>query len=686
MQAAQRRDIPRLQILVAALVHHHRLNPSQLNACLVLHHVAWTGELNDVADFLLSLGCDPYFPDINGDTVFHYIVRGCNLKFLKALHAVYGSRVLEVLNNNHFNLFLTAAAEGPDEKAYEILNMVEWLYLTGCSIESQDANGKTGLMWACQRGSLTLVQWFLSRGANLAHRDHNGRTVLQMACLSGDEDTVRTVCEKGAIALLYCESNDDRESNTALKLCWNKGHFFLGLSLRQWYFQRTAFGCMRVFKNVYAWYYWLLMGINFSIFLAMAVALTETHYYYWYHCLGFLILFLIAQVAWVIAFASDPGYVKKNVIPDQSYRCSSSFQHDLNQRPVFTYRITSACYKLQLLERENCRVSAELTALNRRYGIRSGRNTQLPPDVEQKFETCVLKIQDLRDKMAKLMERVGQERRMACPKGYSKQVMDGNPRRVCLTCRIVKPFRAHHCGDCAHCVHRFDHHCIWVDNCIGQGNQRSFLLFLFTLTISIVYLWFLVGVYYKSHIMDRADSLDIFTEPLFYAALTDSLFNLLWAGFVGYLFGRTFKSMCTNITFYEYLKKPRHIHKRFNGEVYNCLWDLGDLTFFKLVRNIYAFCTLNNAWDAVDYPSFVDTAPANPPPSDDDDDGRGPLEPMLKPNSGLLPAEHHHHPNNPKPFPAVRTHIEMGQRTPVTSPLAKTGPDLAWHQRSVYAQ
>lgn len=51
-----------------------------------------------------------------------------------------------------------------------------------------------------------------------------------------------------------------------------------------------------------------------------------------------------------------------------------------------------------------------------------------------------------------LLENVGNERRLSCPPGYAKQVMDGTPRRVCLTCRIVKPFRAHHCGDCAHCV------------------------------------------------------------------------------------------------------------------------------------------------------------------------------------------------------------------------------------------
>jgi hypothetical protein len=71
-----------------------------------------------------------------------------------------------------------------------------------------------------------------------------------------------------------------------------------------------------------------------------------------------------------------------------------------------------------------------------------------------------------------------------------------DPIKLCPECMVIKTPRSFHCSTCNQCIERYDHHCVWLNNCIGIKNHFLFMIFIVVLSLNITCLLVTTIYYY----------------------------------------------------------------------------------------------------------------------------------------------------------------------------------------------
>ncbi|XP_072013790.1 palmitoyltransferase ZDHHC3-like isoform X2 [Amphiura filiformis] len=129
----------------------------------------------------------------------------------------------------------------------------------------------------------------------------------------------------------------------------------------------------------------------------------------------------------------------------------------------------------------------------------------------------------------------------------------------CPKCISIKPERAHHCSVCRRCIRKMDHHCPWVNNCVGESNQKYFVLFtMYICLMSLHALGLVVNHFIHCVKSQWGNECTHFSAPatvIFMIALTFEA--LLFSLFTAIMFGTQVHAICTDETGIEQLKREK---------------------------------------------------------------------------------------------------------------------------------
>lgn len=85
--------------------------------------------------------------------------------------------------------------------------------------------------------------------------------------------------------------------------------------------------------------------------------------------------------------------------------------------------------------------------------------------------------------------------------------LDVNVNTMCPYCKVKKELTSKHCHTCNHCIQNYDHHCKWINNCIGEKNSNHFIGFLFVVMSNLLYGYYTGYKFYQDDTIESTMSI-----------------------------------------------------------------------------------------------------------------------------------------------------------------------------------
>jgi DHHC palmitoyltransferase len=156
---------------------------------------------------------------------------------------------------------------------------------------------------------------------------------------------------------------------------------------------------------------------------------------------------------------------------------------------------------------------------------------------------------------------------------------DREARRVCRTCHIDRPLRSKHCAKCDRCVARLDHHCSYINQCVGPNNQRGFMLFL-AVQIAQIIAAIVLLVYVVRDVRTEWDA------GTYHLSVVVALLVYIVAALI-FLLGNQVINSAFNITLNEQLNHRRYTYIDLTSQRFHNPFDRGIAANFWLLLTAY---------------------------------------------------------------------------------------------------